>query len=40
MITQRVEKHNINKSHPLWKEFDDMCFKAKNLYNKSRRFYV
>lgn len=33
MIVQRAERHNIKKSHPLWKEFDDMCFKAKNLYN-------
>lgn len=33
MEVQRVERHNIKKSNPLWKEFDDMCFKAKNLYN-------
>lgn len=33
MIVQRVERHQINKNNPLWKEFDDLCFKAKNLYN-------
>lgn len=29
----RVERQIIRKSHPLWGVIDDMCFKAKNLYN-------
>ena len=29
----RVERQVIRKSHPLWSVIDDMCFKAKNLYN-------
>ena len=33
MQVTRVERHNISRGSPLWKEFDDMCFKAKNLYN-------
>jgi putative transposase len=33
MKVQRVERHQINKNNPLWSEFDDLCFKAKNLYN-------
>ena len=33
MKIQRVERHQINKNNLLWKEFDDLCFKAKNLYN-------
>lgn len=33
MKAQRVERHIVNKNHILWKEFDDSCFKAKNLYN-------
>ncbi len=30
-----VEKHIIKKSNPLWKEFDNLCFLSKNLYNAS-----
>ena len=33
MQVTRVERHNISRGSPIWKEFDDMCFKAKNLYN-------
>ena len=33
MITSRVEQCIIRKSHPLWGVIDEMCFKAKNLYN-------
>jgi putative transposase len=29
----RVEKHQINSNHPLWPEFDNLCFKSKSLYN-------
>ena len=29
----KVERHYIRKSNELWKEFDDLCFKSKNLYN-------
>lgn len=29
----RVERQVIKRSHPLWGIIDDMCFKAKNLYN-------
>ena len=29
----RVERQVIKRSHPLWGVIDDMCFKAKNLYN-------
>ena len=32
---QLVEKHNIKKSHPFYKEIDGLCFLAKNLYNKA-----
>ena len=32
---QLVEKHNIKKSHSLYKEIDGLCFLAKNLYNKA-----
>lgn len=28
-----VEKHIINKSHKLYSECDQLCFKSKNLYN-------
>ena len=31
----RVEKHNIGRASPLWETCDDLCFKAKNLYNYS-----
>ncbi|MGU8678919.1 RNA-guided endonuclease InsQ/TnpB family protein [Clostridium perfringens] len=33
MKTNRVEKHIIKKSHKMWKACDELCFKAKNLYN-------
>ena len=33
MMTSRVEQRIIRKSHPLWSFIDEMCFKAKNLYN-------
>lgn len=29
----RVEKHNISRASPMWKDCDDLCFKSKNLYN-------
>ena len=28
-----VGKHIINKSNPLWKKLDSLCFQSKNLYN-------
>lgn len=33
MKTNRVERHIIKKSHKMWKACDELCFKAKNLYN-------
>lgn len=33
MYVQRIEKHIINKNHTMWKICDELCFKAKNLYN-------
>lgn len=33
MIVTRVERHQINKYHALWKYCDDYCFRSKNLYN-------
>lgn len=30
-----VETHKINLNHPFYNEMDDLCFKAKNLYNKA-----
>lgn len=33
MIVNRVEQHNINRKHPMWKTIDNLCFKTKNLYN-------
>lgn len=32
-VVTRVEKHNINSNHELYKFCDDICFKTKNLYN-------
>ena len=29
----RAERQVIKRSHPLWSVIDEMCFKAKNLYN-------
>lgn len=29
----RVEQHQINKNHPLFKTIDEFCYKSKNLYN-------
>jgi putative transposase len=33
MIVSRMEKHTINKNHPMYKIADELCFKSKNLYN-------
>ena len=33
MKVNRVEQHQINKKHPIWKLVDKKCFQAKNLYN-------
>jgi transposase len=33
MKVNRVEKHIIKKSNPIYKVIDDRCFKSKNLYN-------
>lgn len=30
---ERVERHNIARGHPMWKECDLICHQAKNLYN-------
>ena len=28
-----TERHVVNRTDPLFKVLDDLCFKAKNLYN-------
>lgn len=28
-----TETHQVNKGNPLYDVFDNLCFKAKNLYN-------
>jgi len=33
MLVNRVEQHQINKNHPMFKVIDEFCFKSKNLYN-------
>ena len=33
MKTMRVEEHQINKNHIMYKSIDELCFKSKNLYN-------
>lgn len=33
MIVQRTERHMIKKTHKMWSACDDLCFKAKNMYN-------
>lgn len=33
MKSNRIEKHIIKKTHPMWKELDNLCLKSKNLYN-------
>ena len=33
MIVNRIEKHLIKKSNPMWKIVDQKCWEAKNLYN-------
>lgn len=33
MLVNRVEQQIIRKAHPLWTIIDEMCLKAKNLYN-------
>lgn len=33
MIVNRVEQHQINKNHPLYKTVDTFCYRSKNLYN-------
>lgn len=33
MKVNRVERHMIKKSHPMYKAVDEYCFKSKNLYN-------
>jgi putative transposase len=33
MLVNRVEQHQINKTHPLYKVIDEFCFRSKNLYN-------
>lgn len=33
MKVNRVEQHQIHKTHPSWKLIDELCFKSKNLYN-------
>ena len=30
---QRIERHNICRGHPMWKDCDLLCLQAKNLYN-------
>lgn len=33
ILVNRVEQHQINKNHSMWKICDELCFKSKNLYN-------
>lgn len=33
MKVERVERHVINRNHPMYKICDELCFKSKNLYN-------
>jgi putative transposase len=33
MIAQRVEKHCIKKNNPMWSICDDLCFRAKDMFN-------
>jgi putative transposase len=33
MESQRVEKHCIKKDNPMWKVCDNLCFRAKDLFN-------
>ena len=33
MLVNRVEKHRINKNHPMFKIIDDLSFRSKNVYN-------
>lgn len=33
MLVNRVEQHQINKNHPMFKVIDEFCFRSKNLYN-------
>ena len=28
-----TERHVVNRTNPMFKELDDLCFKSKNLYN-------
>lgn len=32
-LVNRVEQHQINKNHPMFKVIDEFCFRSKNLYN-------
>ena len=33
MKVNRIQRITICRGHPFWKECDDICFQAKNLYN-------
>lgn len=33
MKVNRIEKHLIKKSNPMWKTIDEKCYQAKNVYN-------
>ena len=33
MLVNRVEQHQIKKTDSIWKIVDDLCWKAKNVYN-------
>ena len=33
MLVNRVEQHQIKKTHSMFKIVDELCFKSKNLYN-------
>lgn len=35
MIINRVERHLIKKSNPMWKVVDYYCYQAKNVYNEA-----
>ena len=29
----RLERHVLNKGHPMWKACDELCLQSKNMYN-------
>lgn len=35
MLITRVDQHQINRQHPLYKTIDEFCIRSKNLYNEA-----